>query len=186
MVKRSRKEPRADSRPNGPATLDELFSLKDAFCSAFSTGYPAETLKALQQLGIVVTSSYSGTGAFECAVDGVLDSASKHASTPPPACTYYSASETSEVARIALLSHSELSRPLHVFGDILERLPPDCNFIVLRQVAPTKCSFEVAARLAKSYHQTQPNLAEHCFHERAMNDGLAVTLGISPVAFNFV
>ena len=72
--------------------------------------------------GIVVTSSYSGTGGFEFAAGQVFRSLAEELSLGNLDVTMYSAWDNEPAARLALLQHGA-SAPLHVFGDIMESLP---------------------------------------------------------------
>ena len=73
--------------------------------------------------GLVVTSSYSGTGGFEVAAVQVLEECARLLGMPPPSIICYSATEVNPAARKALMSHGPRSRPMHIFTDILDRLP---------------------------------------------------------------
>lgn len=46
-------------------------------------------------------------------------------SVPHPQIAMFSAADTDSLCRRLLLSHPSDSQPLHVFGDVLDRLPPD-------------------------------------------------------------
>ena len=74
---------------------------------------------------LVVTSTYSGTGAFESGVHKV----SKAVTDPlgltldDIRLTFYAAWEVDEVARNVLLEHPPHTRPQHIFGNVLDRIP---------------------------------------------------------------
>ena len=80
-------------------------------------------LRANMHRGIVVTTSFSGSGAYEAMMVQVLDEAARMLGTGTPCVKFYSATEVDPTARSALLQHDIRSRPMHVFGDLLERLP---------------------------------------------------------------
>lgn len=71
-----------------------------------------------------MTSCYSGTGAFECATKMVWDKAAEELGLPKtPKVVFYSACDIDPVARAALAAHSAPTKPLHIFGEILDRIP---------------------------------------------------------------
>lgn len=78
-----------------------------------------------------------------------------------PHVTFYSACDVSECARSALMSHPTSTRPHHVFGEILERVP-EPHLTELRRLekhylelwAMTKAEFSLGG-IAKSDLRTQ-------------------------------
>ena len=87
-------------------------------------------LDQLTNLGLVVTSSYSGTGSYESVVHRIMNLAwettgGKHhcAKLAQKKITFYSANDIDPVARDVIASHPACTRPMHLFGDILDRVP---------------------------------------------------------------
>ncbi len=120
-------EPPSPHVPNGPSTLEGLLCPPADYARILEDKLCSDVVETLKKCGLVVTTSYSGSGAFECAVRSTFDSESQVC--PKIKITFYSASESCRAARAALLSHSGDTRPLHLFGDILDRLPQACcNF----------------------------------------------------------
>jgi hypothetical protein len=115
--------------PDGPATLNGALLLPVEYGRLLTQGKHTGFRRVLRRRRLVVCSSFSGTGSFECTIDRLFnagDDGSSSSSSEVGPCqgvTYYSATEISPKARAALLSHSHTTQPLHIFGDILERLP---------------------------------------------------------------
>ena len=126
LSKRSRLA--AHARPHGPRTIEGVLRLPETYCTVFSSGGQLRTIKRLEELDVVGTSNYSGTGAFELGLFSTLANASVQAGCRGPKCTMYSASDISGTMRAVLLSHAVSTRPKHLFGCILERLHAECNF----------------------------------------------------------
>eukprot|EP00969_Alexandrium_andersonii_P244233 10791496-Alexandrium_andersonii.AAC.1 len=70
----------------------------------------------------VLTTSYSGVGTMEAAMAQVVEAASDR-EFDGTGVTLYSASEINPTCRSILLAHGPSSKPLHVFGNILDRVP---------------------------------------------------------------
>ena len=83
-----------------------------------------QDLQDLAKLGIVATSCYSGTGTYEAVLHRIMTCAAKtSAASAKPQLIMYSACEVCPLARAVLASHPAASRPRHIFGDILDRVP---------------------------------------------------------------
>ncbi len=74
MVKR--KSSSAQTRADGPSSLSELLRLPEQFGKILAHPDCSANWDRLSENGFIVTSGYSGTGAFELASDMVLCSAS--------------------------------------------------------------------------------------------------------------
>jgi hypothetical protein len=123
MVKR--KSSSAQSRADGPSSLSELLRFPEQFGKILAHPDCSANWDRLCENGFIVTSGYSGTGAFELASDMVLCSARDAAGETRmvPTCVFYSASDSAEACRKALLMHPPKTRPRHIFGDMLDRVP---------------------------------------------------------------
>jgi hypothetical protein len=130
MPKRSIQTPAVSavsSLSDGPTCLDDVLDLAKTYGKLLAQKCPP-TLKVFSEDGIVITSSYSGTGGFEISASEVFESASENAGVQGIPITFYSATESSPIARAALMSHSGKTRPRHIFGDLCDRVPPECKF----------------------------------------------------------
>ena len=84
----------------------------------------ARNFKEVLTNGIVLTTNYSGTGSYEAMSKHVLDRAAKELGLESANIVYYAACDSDPAARYALLNHRAATRPMHVFDDVLGRLPP--------------------------------------------------------------
>lgn len=118
-------------RVRGPQSLAELFCTPDErYAQTLGERRKRDFFVALQEIGLVVSSGYSGTGGFECAVAGILKAWAKVLGLPPPRCLYYSATEICPKGRAALQTHTSPTKPLHIFGDLLDRLPKEALAVI--------------------------------------------------------
>jgi hypothetical protein len=104
--------------PSGPACIADLIRLPASFGKEIR-GHLTRDKE------FVVTSNYSGTGAFECAAHAVLcgECGASEAMSQTVKLSHYSACDTDPAARQALMSHPLRTRPQHVFGDVCCRVP---------------------------------------------------------------
>jgi hypothetical protein len=116
----------APPRADGPSSLSELLRLPEQFVTIFGHPDHSANFASLCKDGLVVTSNFSGTGGFEGAAEALLTSAIAEAGQAGevPAIVFYSASDSSESARRALMLHTPKTKSKHIFGDIIERVPP--------------------------------------------------------------
>ena len=77
--------------------------------------------------GVVFTSSFSGVGSAEIAMAAIHAEVQRRCmpvfSVNLPAVVFWAATDACKHARKVLLAHGSRSQPLHIFGDLLERLP---------------------------------------------------------------
>ena len=124
-------QPSAQSVPiDGPTTLEQVlawpqFVVCRLLDHAASNGRGSSFKLALQEVtsNIVLTTSYSGMGCAEMVLPLLAKSLQSFGITAQMAP--YSATDYDPTCRRMLLSHKKGSRPEHVFGDILERIPRD-------------------------------------------------------------
>ena len=131
--------------PEGPSTLDECLAWADAGLqslhwhdSCHKTAFCTELADTINE-GIVMTTSYSGTGSAEFAASQIIER-SKQALPGISAnakLIVYSATEKWHVAQEVLKAHTQPSKALHRFEDILHRLP-DHTFKCCKQMEAKK------------------------------------------------
>ena len=85
-------------------------------------GIRAELLQACER-GIILTTSFSGTGGVEAVAHAVMNEVANALGVKPPRVVCYSASDNAPEARRMLLGHDGPGKPRHVFGNLLDRLP---------------------------------------------------------------
>ena len=159
-----------DMDGGGIITLNDVLSLPRSPLDAVITGYDTchnPVTKVLVD-GCCVTTTYSGTGSFEsgvhraclCAADSLgLDQAEIQD------IHFYSATELDETARRVLAGHPNSTRPEHIFGNVLDRVPEkyrdditdtELKFLTLWQ--DTKNDYKAKNITKASYKQWQANL----------------------------
>jgi hypothetical protein len=161
MAAKRKKEPTQPARVDGPSSLEEVLSLPSKYGELLGRAPHRAALSDVLDRGIFVTSGYSGTGGFELAVDAVVTAAGVSLDKVPN-IVYYSACDSSESARQALLSHSPRTRPEHVFGDMLERVP-DRELQELKALEQTTLGmWEHAKEEVRLGGMTKKELADYC------------------------
>jgi len=115
----------------GPATLEDVLKVPAAhvrrllrYADAASLPMIRQELETVCRHGVILTSSFSGTGGFEAMALQVLDECAKVFGMPQPKVIFYSACDILPESLLALSNHHR-SRPQHIFGDLLDRLTPD-------------------------------------------------------------
>ena len=122
--KKTRAHHNHDAPRESPTDLTGVLELPKTFLrEALQRGSAScDTIGELCNHGLVVTSSYSGTGTYEAVVHSIMALAALSLGFESPV-VFYAASDISPVARSAIAAHPETSRPIHIFGDILDRIP---------------------------------------------------------------
>ena len=77
------------------------------------------------QEAITITSSYSGMGTFEAVAVQMMGALHNALNVPTGRILVHSSTELMPMARGVLAAHEGPSRPVHIFKDILDRLPDD-------------------------------------------------------------
>jgi hypothetical protein len=149
--------------PDGPRSLTEVLDLPVEY--ARNVANQPALLSALSEQSLVVTSSYSGTGGFEAVVDTVMRSMSSSMSSAThqprtPTVVFYAAWDSAPAARDALLSHSVRTRPKHVSGDLLDRVPVDYHVELKRLERSYLDQWAYTKREAELGGLTKQELAE--------------------------
>ena len=132
--------------PEGPSDLAGVLSLNQTLLDDLLHVLPSfgqdssASLRQLAKADIVLTSCYSGTGCFEATFQDIMQHLGKSVLGARPA-TCYAATELNPHARACLMAHR--NGPLHVFGDVLGRLPSrvrkDAREVEAQFLADFKC-----------------------------------------------
>ena len=116
----------------GPKTLEDVLKVPAAhvcrllrYADAACLPMIRQELERVCRHGVILTSSFSGTGGFEAMALQVLDECAEVFGMPQPKVIFYSACDILPESLLALGSHHRRSRPQHIFGDLLDRLRPD-------------------------------------------------------------
>jgi hypothetical protein len=113
----------------GPSSIGELMNWPTQYLSDLHAVGTAQGLSLVSTLeknllqGIVLTTSYTGTGSVECAMAMIAETVGERTGKDIK-LVVYSACDLATSARQCLQSHHDASRPRHVFGDLLDRLAP--------------------------------------------------------------
>ena len=118
--------------PNGPCALEGVLMTLPTACTdivayAHLNGLTDVIASLIQvsTLGLVLTSSFSGTGAFEIACHIVYDELCAALGTHADArkgCVSWAATECDPIARVMLMNHTTATRPRHLFANVRDRL----------------------------------------------------------------
>jgi hypothetical protein len=121
-------------RRRSPETLTEILDFRAVVMDDLrhvDCGDGRSYLDNMHQMlknGVVLTSTYSGLGSAELAAS-LLSAACDHGGGK--GFKFHSACDFAKGPRCALMSHVEASAPLHVFGDVLDRLPQGARHAVV-------------------------------------------------------
>eukprot|EP00971_Amphidinium_carterae_P348186 6490367-Amphidinium_carterae.2 len=113
-----------------------------------STDMQGSVLKRLQS-GVVLTSCYSGIGGAETAM-AMLMKAAEGLGAQSKVC-FYSACDIEEQCQRCLCGHHAISRPQHVFTDVLDRLNPPVRRSLTRIVEESIARYESDLKLLSTF-----------------------------------
>ena len=109
----------------GPAELDGVLSLNsENVHRVWNSGFEQakQQMRLLAENGMVITSTYSGTGVYEGALREIFCEIQSATGSFTGTLTSYSSCEILPAARWLLQHHPQESQPLHSFVDVLDRL----------------------------------------------------------------
>lgn len=113
------------ARARGPLTSMELHEWAPFYVSEFVRAGRAVHLRHNILRGVELSTSYSGMGCAEMAAEMIMEGCISAGLVGVHTFTSYCAMDISNLCRRALQSHEKGPlRPHHVFGDVLDLLPP--------------------------------------------------------------
>ena len=119
--------------PTGPQSLEAVIGIAESqVCSLFRAADALGLLSVVQlnlrrvlELGIVLSSCYSGCGTFEFAAHMYLSTVAKVVQIPHGCMTplvVWSATEKNPIGQKALLGHTDSTRCKHCFSNLMDRV----------------------------------------------------------------
>ena len=146
--------------PAGPLDVAELYNWPDRALRVLRlrSSEAVDALSRNLETGISLISHYSGKGTAESAFADVADFMRRTENARIPKICAQSACDLSPLCRELLLRHDTQSRPKHVFGDILQRIPMQSP--PLSDLAATDVQRFLEAHLSELYN---PQAKAFCF-----------------------
>lgn len=161
---------------DGPVSLDGILRMPAALVSRLldyeklnqRSDISCE-LKKIAKHGLVLSSTFSGSGAFEGMVVMLMDEVVRLFQMEDEAgpIVFWSAGDKSQHARDCISKHSLRSRPRHIFGDVLDRLPDEARTTLtnlqknaLEEFSKVKAKYDskrITMAKLRSTHEDQVN-----------------------------
>lgn len=114
-----------DQLPAGPLTFDDLQFWAEHMLPRLAGEVPESTARLASHFGngIWTTTHYSGLGTVEACGPFLTEACSSIIPAFPKGFKHYAACEMEQLCRTILAGHRHASRPSHIFGNIMERVP---------------------------------------------------------------
>lgn len=148
---------------DGPISLEQVLNVPISNVLTLISVMDSQQLEAftkrvnkLCSRGLLLTSSYSGTGGFESTAVHILQELCKSLALPPLPVVVYSAKDMEPSSRRVLKNHRAAHAPLHVFGDIRDAIPLPVREKLLN----------AEARFLRLWQETKDEKRQGCITER--------------------